>query len=95
MSKDSYTASELADLGYVPERLTSVFGEPDSVDGELRWDADTVDAVERDVLAPAARIMFDAFAPEWNTRVQMNGSNLALGSPQMEQMLARVTMRES
>jgi hypothetical protein len=33
---------------------------------------DTVDAVERDVLAPAARIMFDAFAPEWNTRVQMS-----------------------
>ncbi|MFK4363026.1 MAG: hypothetical protein ACRDTW_21260 [Rhodococcus qingshengii] len=64
MSKDFYSASELADLGYVSERLTSVFGEPDSVDGELRWDADTVDAVERDVLAPAARIMFDAFAPE-------------------------------
>lgn len=95
MSKDFYTASELADLGYVSERLTSVFGEPDSVGGELRWDTDTVDAVERDVLAPAARIMFDAFAPEWNTRVQMNGSNLALGWPQMEQMLARVTMRES
>lgn len=95
MSKDFYTASELADLGYVSERLTSVFGEPDSVDGELRWDADTVVAVERDVLAPAARIMFDAFAPEWNTRIQMTGSNLALGWPQMEQMLARVTMRES
>ena len=95
MSKDFYTASELADLGYVSERLTSVFGEPDSVHGELRWDGDTVDAVERDVLAPAARIMFDAFAPEWNTRVQMSGSNLALGWPQMEQMLARVTMRES
>ncbi|MDV6211843.1 hypothetical protein R3Q08_26610 [Rhodococcus erythropolis] len=95
MSKDFYTASELADLGYVPERLTSVFGEPDSVDGEFRWDADTVDAVERDVLAPAARIMFDAFAPEWNTRIQMTGSNLALGWPQMEQMLARVTLRES
>lgn len=95
MSKDFYTASELADLGYVSERLTSVFGEPDSVDGEFRWDTNTVVAVERDVLAPAARIMFDAFAPEWNTRVQMNGSNLALGWPQMEQMLARVTMRES
>ena len=95
MSKDFYTASELADLGYVSERLTSVFGEPDSVDAEFRWDGDTVDAVERDVLAPAARIMFDAFAPEWDTRVQMSGSNLALGWPQMEQMLARVTMRES
>ncbi len=79
----------------MPERLTSVFGEPESVVGEFRWDADIVDAVERDVLAPAARIMFDAFALEWNTRVQMNGSNLVLGSPQMEQMLARVTMRES
>ena len=95
MSKDFYSASELADLGYVSERLTSVFGEPDSVDRELRWDADTVVAVERDVLAPAARIMFDAFAPEWNTRVQMNGANLALGWPQMEEMLARVTLRES
>ena len=42
MSKDFYTASELADLGYVSERLTSVFGEPDSVDGEFRWDADTL-----------------------------------------------------
>ncbi|MBT2269671.1 MULTISPECIES: hypothetical protein [Rhodococcus erythropolis group] len=95
MSKDFYTASELAALGYVSERLTSVFGEPDSVDGELRWDGDTVDGIERDVLAPAARIMFDAFAPEWNTRVQMTGSNLPLGWPQMEQMLARVTLRES
>lgn len=38
MSKDFYTASELADLGYVSERLTSVFGEPDSAGGELRWD---------------------------------------------------------
>ncbi|RAL31601.1 hypothetical protein [Rhodococcus sp. AQ5-07] len=95
MSKDFYTAPELAALGYVPERLTSVFGEPDSVDGELRWDANTVDTIERDVLAPAARIMFDAFAPEWNTRIQMTGSNLALGWPQMEQMLARVTLRES
>ncbi|WP_415394273.1 hypothetical protein ACMTN4_00445 (plasmid) [Rhodococcus globerulus] len=64
MSKDFYTASDLADLGYVSERLTSVFGERDSVDGEFGWDADTVDAIERDVLAPAARIMFDAFAPE-------------------------------
>ena len=95
MNKDFYTASELADLGYVSERLTSLFGEPDSVDGEFRWDGDTVVAVERDVLAPAARIMFDAFAPEWNTRVQVSGSNLALGWPQMEQMLARVTLRES
>lgn len=77
------------------ERLTSVFGEPDSIDGEFRWYADTVDAIERDAPTPAARIMFDAFAPEWNTRVQMNGSNLAIGWPQMEQMLARVTMRES
>ncbi len=55
MSKDFYTASELAALGYVSERLTSVFDEPDSAGGELRWDTDTVDAVERDVLAPAAR----------------------------------------
>ena len=95
MSNDFYSAADLVALGYVSERLTSVFGGPDSVDGELRWDADTVVAVERDVLAPAARIMFDAFAPEWNTRLQMNGSNLALGWPQREQMLARVTMRES
>ncbi|MDF3319813.1 hypothetical protein [Rhodococcus sp. C3V] len=95
MSKDFYTAPELADLGYVSERLTSIFGEPDSVDGELRWDADTVDAVEPDVLAPAARIMFDAFAPDPNTPVQMNGSNLALGWPQMKQMPARAAMRES
>ncbi len=79
------------------DRLTSVFGKPESVDREPRRDGDTtdttdaidaVDAVERDVLAPAARIMIDAFAPEPNTRVQMNGSNLALGWPQMEQMLA-------
>jgi len=96
MSKtDIYTASELADLGYLSERLTSVFGEPDSVDGELRWDGDTIDVVEQDVLDPAARIMFDAFAPEWNTLVRMTGSNLALGWPQMEQMFAWVTLRES
>lgn len=95
MSKDFYTAPELAELGYVSERLTSVFGAPDSVDGELRWDAGTVDAVKRDVLAPAARIIFDAFAPEPNTRVQMTGSNLPLGWPRMEQMLARAALRES
>ncbi|MFI8664348.1 hypothetical protein ACIGKR_30455 [Rhodococcus qingshengii] len=38
MSKDFYTAPELADLGSVSERLTSAFGEPDSIDRELRWD---------------------------------------------------------
>lgn len=64
MSKDSYSASDLVALGYVSERLTSVFGEPDSVDEESHWDTQTVFAVERDVLAPAARVMFDAFAPE-------------------------------
>ena len=87
MSKDFYTAPELAELGCLSERLTSVFGEPDSVDGKLHWDGDTIDTVERDVLAPAARIMFDAFAPDPNTRVQMTGSNLPLGWPQREQML--------
>ncbi|MDI9903529.1 hypothetical protein QM716_27065 [Rhodococcus sp. IEGM 1409] len=95
MSNDFHSASDLVARGYTSERLTSVFGEPDSVDGEFRLDADIVVAIEREVLAPAARVMFDAFAPEWNTRFRMNGANLALGWPQMEPMLARVTMRES
>ncbi|MDE8649300.1 hypothetical protein PXH69_30445 [Rhodococcus qingshengii] len=56
------------------------------------WDADTANAVERGALSPAARIMFDAFAPDPNTPAPMNGSNLALGWPQMEQMLAGVTI---
>lgn len=64
MSNDLHSAADLVALGYASARLTSVFGEPDSGGRELRWDADTVDAVERDVPAPAARIMFDAFAPE-------------------------------
>ncbi|MFA3899856.1 hypothetical protein [Rhodococcus qingshengii] len=38
MSNDFYSAADLVALGYVSARLTSVFGEPDSVDGELRWD---------------------------------------------------------
>lgn len=95
MSKDSYSASDLVALGYVSERLTSVFGEPDFVDGESHWDVKTVFTVERDVLAPAARVMFDAFAPEWNTRLSMQGANLSLGWPQMEQMLSRVMVRDS
>lgn len=57
--------------------------------------ADAVDAVERDVLSPAVRIMFDAFAPDPNTRLQMTGSNLALGWQQMEQTLAYTARRES
>lgn len=95
MSKDYFSASELVAMGYVPDRLISVFGEPDSVDGEPRWDAGTVETVERDVLAPAVRVLWDAFAPEWNTRVRMQGVSLPLGWPQMEQMLARVTTRET
>ncbi|WP_415394404.1 hypothetical protein ACMTN4_01205 (plasmid) [Rhodococcus globerulus] len=95
MGKDSYSASDLVALGYVRERLTSVFGEPDFVDGEHLWDVETVFAVERDVLAPAARVMFDAFAPEWNTRLSMQGAYLSLGWPQMEQMLSRVMLRDS
>ena len=95
VGKDSYSASDLVALGYVSERLTSMFGEPDSVDGESFWDVETVFAVERDVLAPAARVMFDAFAPEWDTRLSMQGANLSLGWPQMEQMLSRVMLRDS
>lgn len=72
-----------------------MFGEPDFFDGESHWDMETVFAVERDVLAPAARVMFDAFAPEWNTRLSMQVANLSLGWPQMEQMLSRVMLRDS
>ncbi|TSD40545.1 hypothetical protein FFI94_031530 [Rhodococcus sp. KBS0724] len=95
VGKDSYSASDLVALGYASERLTSMFGEPESVDGESHWDVETVFAVERDVLAPAARVMFDAFAPEWNTRLSMQAANLSLGWPQMEQMLSRVMLRDS
>lgn len=34
MSSEHFSASDLIALGYAPDRLTSVFGEPDSVDGE-------------------------------------------------------------
>nr|WP_256938588.1 hypothetical protein [Rhodococcus qingshengii] len=95
VGNDSYSASDLVALGYVSERLTSIFGEPDFVDGEPHWDVKTVFTVERDVLAPAARLIFDAFAPEWNTRLSMQGANLSLGWPQMEQMLSRVMVRDS
>lgn len=95
MSKDHFSASDLVALGYVPDRLISVFGEPDSVDGEPHWDAGTVETVERDVSAPAVRVLWDAFAPEWNVRMRMQNTALPLGSPQMEQMLARATMREA
>lgn len=95
MSSEHFSASDLIALGYAPDRLTSVFGEPDSVDGESLWDRETVVAIERDVLAPAVRVLWDAFAPEWNTRLRMQGVSLPLGWPQMEQMLARVTTRET
>lgn len=95
MSREHFSASDLIALGYAPDRLTSVFGEPDSVDGEPFWDRETVVEIERDVLAPAVRVLWDAFAPEWNTRVRMQGVSLPLGWPQMEQMLARVTTRET
>ncbi|MGV0156016.1 hypothetical protein ACSW29_22000 [Rhodococcus sp. GB-02] len=94
VSKEHFSASDLIALGYTPDRLTSVFGEPDSFDGETLWDRETVVAIERDVLAPAVRVLWDAFAPEWNIRIRMQGAALPLGWPQMEQMLARVTMRE-
>lgn len=95
VSREHFSASDLIALGYAADRLTSVFGEPDSVDGESLWDSETVVAIERDVLAPAVRVLWDAFAPEWNTRLRMQGVSLPLGWPQMEQMLARVTTRET
>lgn len=95
VSREHFSASDLIALGYAADRLTSVFGEPDSVDGESLWDRETVVTIERDVLAPAVRVLWDAFAPEWNTRLRMQGVSLPLGWPQMEQMLARVTTRET
>ncbi|MDV6271624.1 hypothetical protein [Rhodococcus globerulus] len=88
-----YSADDLKALGYAGDRLTELFGFPEA-DRE-NWRAETIFAVERDVLASAARIVLDAFAPEWNLRLGMIGSNLPLGWPQMEQMLARVILREN
>ena len=92
VTESLYSADELKSLGYAGDRLTELFGNPDA-DHE-NWYAETIFTVERDVLAPAARIVLDAFAPEWNLRLGMIGSNLPLGWPQMEQMLARVILRE-
>ncbi|ABG99449.1 hypothetical protein RHA1_ro08405 (plasmid) [Rhodococcus jostii RHA1] len=89
-----YTAAELEQLGYVRDRLVELFGDPDPTDSEDRWSRDTVFAVERNVLAPAAQQIFTAFEPDFDTRAGMIAAGQRLGWPQMEQMLARVTMRE-
>ncbi|MHA4854452.1 hypothetical protein L1080_033695 [Rhodococcus sp. MSC1_016] len=89
-----YTVTELEQLGYVRHRLTELFGEPDTTGGEERWPSETVHAVERDVLAPAARVVFTAFEPDLDTRAGMIAADLRFGWPQMEQMLARATLRE-
>ena len=89
-----YTATELEQLGYVRYRLTELFGEPDTAGSEERWPCETVHAVEHDVLAPAARMVFTAFEPDLDTRAGMIAADLRFGWPQMEQMLARATLRE-
>lgn len=89
-----YTVTELEQLGYVRHRLTELFGEPDTAGREERWPYKTVHAVERDVLAPAARVVFTAFEPDLDTRAGMIAAELRFGWPQMEQMLAHTTLRE-
>ncbi|QTJ71119.1 hypothetical protein HYG77_37345 (plasmid) [Rhodococcus sp. ZPP] len=89
-----YTATELEQSGYVRHRLTQLFGEPDTTGSEERWPSETVHAVEHDVLAPAARVVFPAFEPDLDTRAGMIAADLRFGWPQMEQMLARVNLRE-
>ncbi|TCN53545.1 hypothetical protein EV641_106191 [Rhodococcus sp. SMB37] len=89
-----YTAEELVALGYAEEGLREVFGDPDTTAaGEDRWSQETVIAIERDVLAPAARIIFGAFAPDLETRVGMIAGGLKFGWPQMEQLMGRVQVR--
>ena len=90
-----YTATDLEQAGYVRYRLTELFGEPDTTTSEDRWSRETVEAVEHEVLAPAARVIFAAFEPQLDTRAGMIAADLRVGWPQMEQMLARVTVRES
>ncbi|AWK76041.1 hypothetical protein CBI38_31190 (plasmid) [Rhodococcus oxybenzonivorans] len=91
---DFCTETELEQLGYVRHRLTELFGEPDTAGNEERWPYETVHAVECDVLAPAARVVFTAFEPDLDTRAGMTPADLRFGWPQMEQMLARATLRE-
>ncbi|MGV9870859.1 hypothetical protein [Rhodococcus koreensis] len=66
-----------------------LFGEPDTTGGEDRWPRGTVEAVEHQVLAPAARIVFQAVEPDFHTRTGMTAADLRVGWPQREQMLAR------
>ncbi|RZL78976.1 MAG: hypothetical protein EOP32_20565 [Rhodococcus sp. (in: high G+C Gram-positive bacteria)] len=75
--------------------MTELFGKPDTTVDEDRWSRETVEAVEHTVLAPAARVVFAAFEPDLDTRAGMIATDLRFGWPQMEQMLARVTLREA
>ncbi|MFC9360775.1 hypothetical protein ACFTZB_29905 [Rhodococcus sp. NPDC057014] len=69
--REFYTAAELEQLGYVRDRLVELFGDPDQTDSEDRGSRETVFAVERDVLAPAAQQIFTAFEPDFDTRAGM------------------------
>ena len=90
-----YTATDLEQAGYARHRQVELFGEPDTTADEDRWPSKTVEDVERDVLAPAARVVFNAFDPGLDARVGMTASGLRVGWPQMEQMLARVNLRQT
>ncbi|MFD9663461.1 hypothetical protein ACFWAY_17830 [Rhodococcus sp. NPDC059968] len=90
-----YTATDLEQAGYARHRVTELFGKPDTTVDEDRWSRETVEAVEHTVPAPAARVVFAAFEPDLDTRAGMIAADLRFGWPQMEQMLARVTLRET
>jgi len=62
---DWYTAEQVAGLGYKPEILEELFGEPTPGPGELiGWTVSSVLKIEQTVIAPAARLVTRIFADD-------------------------------
>lgn len=91
-----YTPDQLVELGYRAEALSDLFGPPSAgPDGVYGWEAVGVFKVEREVLAPAARLIWATFQ---NTSLAAPGPELPrelyLVTPH-EQLMSRVNYRES
>lgn len=90
----SYGVEALTELGYKQDVLVEIFGDPDIAAEPMVWSEETIFRVERDELAPAARLMWQSIYVDFKSRAMMTGMELRLGWPQMEKLIQRVRARE-
>ncbi|NKS56325.1 hypothetical protein GS504_01685 [Rhodococcus hoagii] len=91
-----YTAAELIHLGYAEERLEEIFGAPTiGADSTDQWPALEVHRIERDVLAPAAEMLWAAFHEgDFHTR-RIEQMDLGDHWPGVEGLITRVRLRRA